>query len=106
LDESFNLFGGYTYTFVNDKPIGNVVQYHDTNSFTVGAGYSSHHSGFINIAYEKFESIYVGVETFKTLSLNGMIPIDSNWFILSNYRYGLSDSASDNEVILRVGYYF
>jgi len=106
LDESYNLFGGYTYTFVNDKPIANVVQYHDTNSFTVGAGYSTHHSGFINIAYEKFESIYVGVETFKTLSLNGMVPIDSNWFILGNYRYGLSDSASDNEVILRVGYYF
>lgn len=106
LDESFNLFGGYTYTLVNDKSIPNIVQYHNTHSFTAGAGYSTHHNGFANIAYEEFESIYVGLETFKTLSLNGMLPIDEHWFLLGNYRYGLSDSASDNEVILRVGYYF
>jgi len=120
LDEHYNIFGGLTYTIVNDKDsrriirdnnssaiISNTpVQYHNTTAFTAGIGYATEDNGFINIAYTQSQSIYTGVEAFKTLSLNGMLPLDKHWFLLGNYRYGLSDSTSDNEIAVRIGYYF
>ncbi|HEX5670445.1 MAG TPA: DUF3187 domain-containing protein [Sulfuricurvum sp.] len=106
LNEHYHVFGGFTYTFVNDKSIPNTVQYQNTSAFTAGVGYATSNNGFINGAYTQSKSIYTGVETFKTLSLNGMIPLDKHWFLLGNYRYGLSDSTSDNEIAVRIGYYF
>ncbi len=106
LDEHYHLFGGLTYTLINDKNIPNSVQYRNTTAFTAGIGYTIPNNGFINVAYTQSQSIYTGVEAFKTLSLNGMIPLDAHWFVLGNYRYGLSDSTSDNEISVRLGYYF
>jgi hypothetical protein len=118
-DKSYYLFGGLTYTMVNDKDvrdavryrrssfiIGDTIQYQNTSSFTVGTAYRTYNNGYINIAYAQSESIYAGVESFKTLSLNGMIPLDHHWFVLGNYRHGLSDTTSDNEIALRIGYNF
>lgn len=106
LDEHYHVFGGLTYTLVNDKNIRNTVQYRNTTALTAGIGYATVNNGFVNVAYTQSQSIYTEVEAFKTLSLNGMIPLDKHWFILGNYRYGLNDSTSDNEVSMRLGYYF
>lgn len=120
LDKHYNIFGGLTYTVVNDKDGRRIVrdknshaiisdtpiQYQNTTAFMAGIGYAADNNGFINIAYTQSQSIYTGVEAFKTLSLNGMLPLDNHWFVLGNYRYGLSDSTSDNEIAVRLGYYF
>lgn len=106
LNEHTHVFGGLTYTLVNDKNVPDRVQYQNTTAFTAGIGYTVPNNGFINVAYAQSQSIYTGVEAFKTLSLNGMVPLDAHWFVLGNYRYGLSDSTSDNEIALRLGYYF
>jgi hypothetical protein len=106
LDEHYNVFGGFTYTLVNDKSILNTVEYQNTSAFTAGVGYATTNNGFINGAYTQSQSIYTGVEAFKTLSINGMIPLDKHWFVLGNYRYGLNDSTSNHEVAMRLGYYF
>lgn len=118
-DKSYYLFGGLTYTMVNDKDvrdavryqhssfiIGDTIQYQNTSSFTVGTAYRTYNNGYINIAYTQTESIYADVDTFKTLSLNAMMPLDHHWFVLGNYRHGLSDTTSDNEIALRIGYNF
>lgn len=119
LDKDYYVFGGFTYTVVNDKDAQNImryrrssfiikdsVEYQNTSSFTVGAAYKTKDNGYINIAYAQTQSIYAGVESFKTLSLNAMIPLDTRWFVLGNYRHGLSDTTSDNEFALRLGYNF
>lgn len=119
LDKYYYVFGGFTYTVVNDKDVHNVmryrrssfilgdsIQYQNTSSFTAGASYRTSDNGYINIAYTQTQSIYAGVESFKTLSLNAMMPLDSHWFVLGNYRHGLSDTTSDNEFALRIGYNF
>lgn len=118
INEHYHLFGGLTYTMVNDTDIqdalqdGNTssvsstVQYRNTTAFTAGVGYATLHNGFVNIAYSQSDSIYVGVSPFKTLSLNSMLPLDDHWFVLGNYRYGLSESTSDHEIAVRLGYYF
>lgn len=119
LDRYYYVFGGLTYTIVNDKDVQNVmrnrrssyilgdtVEYQNTSSLTVGAAYKTIDNGYINLAYTQTQSIFSGVESFKTLSLNAMMPLDTRWFVLGNYRHGLSDTTSDNEFALRIGYNF
>lgn len=119
LDKYYYVFGGFTYTIVNDKDVKNVmqnrrssfilrdtIQYQNTSSFTAGAAYRTSDNGYLNIAYTQTQSIYSDLESFKTLSLNAMLPLDSRWFVLGNYRHGLSDTTSDNEFALRLGYNF
>ncbi|MFA6188406.1 MAG: DUF3187 domain-containing protein [Sulfuricurvum sp.] len=119
LDKHYYVFGGFTYTIINDKDVqdvtryrhssfivGDSIQYRNTSSFTAGTAYKTNNNGYVNIAYTQTQSIYSGVESFKILSLNGMMPLDTHWFVLGNYRHGLSDSASDNEIALRIGYSF
>lgn len=104
--DTINIFGGYTHTVINDDNIPNLVDYQDTDTFYAGLGYMSAKNGFINISYFNTKSIYVGTQNIEALSASMMIPLDTHWFILGDYRYGLSESASDNDVTLRIGYSF
>lgn len=103
---NINFFGGYTYTVVNDDNIPNLVDYQDTHVFYTGLGYVSSKKSSFNISYFNTKSMYAGVENIETLWAGVMMPWDTHWFVLGDYRYGLSDSASDNEVALRIGYAF
>lgn len=118
-DKHYYVFGGFTYTVVNDKDVqdathyhhssyivGDSIQYHNTSSYNIGTGYKINTNGYVSIEYAQIQSIYADVESFKILSLNARMPVDTHWFLIGNYRYGLSDTASDNEIALRVGYYF
>jgi len=103
---NIDFFGGYTHTMINDDNIPNLVDYQDTDAFYAGIGYMSANNASLHLSYTNAQSIYVGVENIETLSCGMMIPLDSHWFILGDYRYGLSSSASDNEIALRIGYAF
>lgn len=106
LNTQINLFGGYNYTLINDTDIPNVASYQNTNAFYGGVGYMSSKYGSINLSYANSQSIYTGVDAIETVGVGTFIPITPNWFVLGDYKYGLSDTASDHEVALRVGYAF
>lgn len=104
--DNINLFGGYSYTMVNDDDILGVVSYQDTHSYSMGAGFYARSDLYISGYYTTSDSIYKDTTDIETLSLYTFYSIDKNWFTTFGYSYGLSDSASDNSLTLRLGYYF
>jgi hypothetical protein len=109
--ERFTLFGGVSYTLVNDKDVKGAgdlgdVTYQDTPAFTAGAGYSITPKLYASLSYFRGESIYRDVEAIENLSLYGVYTLSETLFTTFNYAAGLSDSASDNVFALRIGRYF
>lgn len=104
-----NIFGGYSFTLVNDNDYGtgqDKIRYQNTHSYNAGAGFYPTNKLYLSASYNSSDSIYQDVERIETASLYGFYNIDANWFSTLNYAYGLSSSASDNYVSLRLGYYF
>lgn len=101
-----NLFGGYSYTIVNDDDVLGIASYQNTNSYTLGLGFFPRKKLYLSGAYNSSDSIYKGVEDVVTASLYAFYSIDEHWFTTFSYSYGISDSASDNSVSFRLGYYF
>jgi hypothetical protein len=56
--------------------------------------------------YHASDSIYRDVEPIEKISAYGMVRFDAHWFGSANYAYGLSDSASDQAIDVRIGYSF
>lgn len=106
LFQNMNLFTAYGYTIVRDDNIPGSVAYQNTNYFTVGLGFYPAKDLYLSGAYNSSESIYAGVEKINTASLYMFYNIDENWFTNATYAHGLSDTASDNTVSLRLGHRF
>ncbi|SMP87284.1 hypothetical protein SAMN06314019_1028 [Epsilonproteobacteria bacterium SCGC AD-311-C15] len=107
--KNINLFGGYSYTIINDDDVHTTamtVEYQNTNAYNLGLGFYPTSKLYVSGAYNSSDSIYKGVESIDTASVNAFYTIDKNWFTIFNYAYGLSDSASDNDITVSVGYYF
>ena len=105
----FNLFGGYAYTMINDDDVSDAnidYVYQDTNAYSLGAGYYFTNKLYMSGTYNLSNSIYKGIDDIKTASLYGYYAINKNRFLIFTYAYGLSDTASDNAVSLKVGYFF
>jgi len=125
----FNFFGSYSYTLINDDDFsydefdttGNVsgstsVYYQNTHAYNIGLGYYPTNNLYTSIAFNSSESIYgkfvstsAGTTTqdpLNTLSAYLFYTIDKNWFTTASYAYGLTDTASDHYVGIRLGYYF
>jgi len=110
-----NLFGTYIYTNINDDDVtitlsdgsSYSILYNDTNAYSLGVGYYFTNSLYISGAYNQTESIYKDVNTdAKTVSTYVYYGIDKHWFMNFAYAYGISDTASDNAVSIKLGYYF
>ena len=99
------LFGGYSYTWINDKDRP-ILTYQNTKYFNVGVGYIPNSNATCNISYSSSDSIYKNIKTIQTLGIGYSLDIDPNWFIGAYYDYGLSSSASDHSISAHVGYYF
>ena len=129
LFKDFNLFGSYSYTFINDSDFsydefdlsGNTtgktdVYYQNTNAYNIGLGYYPTNKLYTSIAYNSSDSIYGKFDStsqgtseqdpLNTVSAYLFYTINKNWFSTASYAYGLSDSASDHYVNIRLGYYF
>jgi len=110
----FNIFGGYNYTQINDDDVsgtdsnGNAYSYlyQNTNAYSAGLGYYFTNKLYISGSYNIANSIYKGIEDIKSASLYSYYSISTNQFVMFSYARGLSDSASDNAVSVKVGYYF
>ncbi len=109
-----NIFGGYSYRMINDDDVsvtdssGNVYNYlyQNTNAYSLGLGYYLTQKLYVSTAYNRSESIYVGSEDIESISLYAYKSIDTNYFVTFSYAYGMSDSASDHALSVKVGYYF
>ncbi|HQS66700.1 MAG TPA: DUF3187 domain-containing protein [Sulfuricurvum sp.] len=106
LTDNTNLFCGYSYTIVNDTDVPNTEHYQNTHSFYAGAGYSFNEKIRLSASYAQSQSMYVGTQTIKTASTGMFYQLNPHWFTMIDYRYGLSDSASDHDGSVRLGYYF
>ena len=129
LFNNFNLFGSYSYTMINDDDFGydeldangvlvgtTTVYYQNTNAYNIGLGYYLSAKLYTSVAYNSSDSIYskfvstttgsTAQEPLNTISGYLFYTINKNWFSTANYAYGLTDSASDHYVGVRLGYYF
>ena len=107
--ENFNIFGGYIYTLVNDDDLSNdaiSVTYQNTNAYSAGIGYYLSSKLYMSGSYNVSDSIYKGVEDIETASVYGYYAIDAKRFVTVSYANGLSDSASNNYLSLRLGFLF
>jgi len=104
--DNVNLFGGYSYTLVNDEDVGTDVIYQNSSSYNLGLGFYPTNRLYVSASYNNSESVYTNVDVIETASFYGYYKIDENWFTTLSYAYGLSDSASDSFTSLRLGYYF
>ncbi|NPA59905.1 MAG: DUF3187 domain-containing protein [Epsilonproteobacteria bacterium] len=103
--EKVNIFGGYSYTIINDDDTID-VKYQDTNSYSLGVGFYPTQELYLSGSFNSSSSIYKNVDDINTLSVYAFYTINTNWFTNFSYAYGLSDSASDNYLSLKLGYYF
>ena len=111
--DKINIFGGYSYTQVNDDDVvvvGNngttAYNYQNTNSFNGGIGIYATNRLYLSASYFEGDSIYFGYEKIKSASLYGYYTIDSHWFATFSYARGLSNTATDNYASIRLGYFF
>ncbi len=111
--DKVNLFGGYGYTLIGDNDVtvtstngGIEYRYQNTHSFNGGIGIYATGKLYLSASYFEGDSIYKGYEKIKSASLYSYYTIDTNWFATFNYARGLSDTATDNYVSLRLGYFF
>ena len=127
--KNFNFFGSYSYTLINDTDFnydefytdGSVagstsVYYQNINAYNIGLGYYPTNSLYTSVAYNSSDSIYnkfvstsVGTSTqdpLNTISAYLFYTINKNWFTTASYAYGLTDTASDHYINVRLGYYF
>jgi hypothetical protein len=102
----FNFFGGAVYTLIEDDDVAGVVSYQNTAAWSLGAGYNINNKLYVSLSYHDSQSIYDGVENVQTASVYAYKSLSTHWFLTGFYAYGLSDSASDNALSLRLGYYF
>lgn len=101
-----SLFGTYGYTLVNDDDVEGVVAYQDSIYYSAGVGYYFNNEFYASSYYNEADSLYKNVEKLQTVSLYAYYSLDENYFLTGSYAYGLSDSASDNFVSVKIGYYY
>ncbi len=120
---NFNFFGSYSYTIINDETVNYIdinnnpvsISYANTSGYNVGVGYYLTAKLYTSVAYNSSDSIYEKiitgtavdtVESLNTASAYLFYTLTEHWFTTASYAYGLSGSASDHYVNVRLGYYF
>ncbi len=109
-----NIYAGYVYTQINDTDVisnGVRYDYRNTVGYNAGLGYYFTNALYMSLGYSRSNSIYktIGTESIEDIesaSLYGYYALSKYYFAILSYAYGLSDSASDHAVSLKVGYYF
>jgi len=108
-----SLFGGYSYTFINDLDTTvtdangtTTITYQNTAAYNIGIGKSITDKLYMSVSYNSADSVYETSKDIETASLYGYYGIDTHWFTTFSYARGLSDTASDNYASIRLGYIF
>lgn len=106
LSQSYDLFGGYTYTLVREKDVPLTVSYKNTNAFYAGIRRSFGDSFSLSASYNHSDSMYVGTNALQSVSVFSYYQLSQHWFTTLQYAYGLNDTTSKHDGTLRLGYYF
>lgn len=102
-----NIFAGYNYTQIKDDDIpAYQITYQNTHAFSAGLGYYMTEKWYSSVSYYHADGIYTIMQDIKSASVYNFYTLNKNWFTTLNYSHGLSDSASDHSVSLRLGYNF
>ena len=104
--DKLNIFGGYSFTKINDDDIPNLITYQNTNAYSGGLGYYMTDKWYTSTSYNQAEGIYTTMEDIKSLSFYNFYSFNKSWFTTLSYAHGLSDSASNHSFSLRLGYNF
>lgn len=109
--EALDLFGGVSYTIINDDDVYDIpdigdVRYRNTAAWMVGAGYVLSPKFYGSLSYGRSDSIYRDSEALENVSLFALYNFSDTLFATFSYSAGLSDSTGDNAVALRIGRYF
>ncbi|MEA1983481.1 MAG: DUF3187 domain-containing protein [Campylobacterota bacterium] len=104
--EELTLFATYGFTLVNDDDVQNIASYQNSSYISGGLGYYLSPKLYLSISYNESDSIYKNVTKINTASLYSYYSIDERLFVTVNYAYGLSESASDNYMAFKIGYYY
>lgn len=99
------LFTGISHTLVKDKDV-ETIAYKDSNAFSFGYGHYFSSKFYASGAYYYSDGIYVDVESIQNTSAYMYYAIDNNLFTTFTYSYGLTDTANEHFVELRLGYYY
>lgn len=109
----FSLFGGYSYTLINDEDIlfndgssTTLISYQNTHGYYGGVEVKIGNGSSMSMSYSNSQSIYFGDVALETLSLSFYYPLGEHWFWSAGYGYGLSESASDDSFSVRVGVFY
>ncbi len=107
--DNINIFAGYNFTLINDDDVDNAditAIYQDTNSYSIGLGIYPSQDAYLSASYFYSDNIYVDTEEITTVSIYGFYSLNQSYFTTLSYAYGLSDSASDNYISLKIGHNF
>jgi len=106
-EKHFKLFGGMGYTFVGDKENNNTANtYTNIGFYNIGMGYDFNKQWYGSIGYNYSKSIYQNSHTMEMLSLYSYYKLSHHWFSTLSYKYGLSNSAINDSIGLKLGYYW
>ncbi|MGE0738239.1 hypothetical protein [Sulfurimonas sp.] len=105
LDDTNSLFGGYSYTAVNDSDFQSIL-YQDTQAFDIKFAHTIDFKKTYTLSYTFNESIYKSIPPIQTVGIGYAIDINEHWFVGGYYDYGLSTSASQHAFSLSVGYFY
>lgn len=103
---NINFFALYGYSIINDDDIAGRVAYQNTFHLSSGVGYFFNFKLYGSILYSESDSIYKDVEKIRSASFYIFYSINEKYFTSMSYAYGLSDTASDNYLSVKLGYKF
>lgn len=106
LNDTFSLFGGATYTWINDQNIPE-ESYQNTSGFYTGIEYTKlSGESRLSAMYHQYNSMYAAVPSIRYINFGYGYLINSHWHVTMNYTHGLSDSASNHSFSAYIGYHF
>lgn len=100
--KNFFLQGNSSYTLVNDSDTTD-LKYQNTFMYQFVLGYGINEKLYIDTGYYNSLSQYRGVDALENLLVDLNYRINEEYFVLFNYSYGLSDSASNHYLCFQFG---
>jgi hypothetical protein len=104
--EKWSFLTGLGYTTIGDRSSVSTTSYRNSLFYNVGLGYTWSSKFYSSLGYYRSNSIFEGLEDLESLSLYTYYSIDEHWFTNLNYSHGLSTTAINNSIGVRLGYYW
>lgn len=98
--EDLSFSTGFGYKIIGDTNSSNVFFYN------INTGYTWNSKYYYSIGYYVSESIYNGIENFKSIALYNHYSINKKLFTILSLSKGLSNTSLDESIGVKLGYYW